>query len=54
MSNEFHIPFLKKLIFVAFVTIFAMVSSHYVVRYYMSHNSTTVYTIQESNISSKR
>jgi hypothetical protein len=57
MSDEFHKPFLKNLVFVAFVTIFAMVSSHYVIKYYMSSNDRdgweTIYTIKELKIESK-
>jgi hypothetical protein len=37
-TNEFHKPFIKSLVLVAFVTVFAMVSSKYVVEYYLSHN----------------
>jgi|688.fasta_scaffold44890_5 hypothetical protein len=56
MLDEFHKPFLKNLVFVAFVTIFAMVSSHYVINLYINNNSknqTSIYTTQESSISSK-
>jgi len=48
MTNEFHKPFIKSLILVAIVTIFAMVSSKYVVEYYgnysFSHQKTTEYS----------
>lgn len=37
-KNDFHIPFIKSLVIVAIVTIFSMVSSHYVVNYYMTHS----------------
>lgn len=37
-TNEFHKPFIQSLVLVALVTIFAMVSSKYVVHYYFSHN----------------
>lgn len=57
MLDEFHKPFLKSLVFVAFVTIFAMVSSHYIVKYYMGSNDRdgweTIYTIKELKIESK-
>jgi hypothetical protein len=57
MLDEFHKPFLKGLVFVAFVTIFAMVSSHYVIKYYMGSNDRdgweTIYTIKELKIESK-
>lgn len=36
MTNEFHKPFIKSLILVAFVTVFAMVSSKYVANYYIN------------------
>ena len=32
--NEFHKPFIKNLVLIAIVTMFAMVSSHYIVNYY--------------------
>jgi len=35
-TNEFHKPFIKSLILVAFVTVFAMVSSKYVANYYLN------------------
>ena len=35
MTEDFHKPFIKSLVIVALVTIFAMVSSRYVVDYYM-------------------
>lgn len=57
MSDEFHKPFIKNLVFVAFVTIFAMVSSHYIIKYYMTHKQNgywhTIYTIKELDISPK-
>ena len=34
---DFHIPFIKGLVLVALVTLFAMISSHYIVDYYMGH-----------------
>lgn len=36
-KDDFHIPFVKSLVIVAIVTVFAMVSSHYLVNYYCSH-----------------
>jgi hypothetical protein len=52
-SNEFHKPFIKSLVIVAFVTVFAMVSSKYVVEYYMNHSlvpqKTPEYSIQKSH-----
>jgi hypothetical protein len=38
MTEEFHKPFIKSLAIVAFVTIFAMISSRYLVEYYYDHN----------------
>ncbi len=34
MNKEFHKPFIKSLLIVALATVFAMVSSHYIVGYY--------------------
>lgn len=34
MNEEFHKPFIKSLLIIAMVTLFAMVSSHYLVDYY--------------------
>lgn len=36
MNNEFHKPFIKSLIVVAFATIITMVSSKFVIEYYYS------------------
>lgn len=36
-KNEFHIPFIKNLMIVAFVTVVALVSSHYAIHYYMNN-----------------
>lgn len=38
MTNEYHKPFIKSLILVALVTVFAMVSSRFVVNYYSKYN----------------
>jgi multisubunit Na+/H+ antiporter MnhC subunit len=35
-TNELHKPFIQSLVLVAIVTVFAMVSSKYVVNYYLS------------------
>ena len=57
MSNEFHKPFIKSLITIALLTVFAMVSFHYSFKYYSSQQNNTnkvlIYTAQESNINSK-
>jgi hypothetical protein len=49
MTNEYHKPFIKSLILVAFVTVFAMVSSRYVVNYYYNHNFLPVKTLEYSS-----
>lgn len=36
MNDDFHKPFIKSLMVVAFVTVFAMVSSKLLVNYYMN------------------
>jgi spore coat protein CotF len=38
MNNEFHKPFIKSLLIVALVTVFAMISSKYIVEYYINHS----------------
>jgi multisubunit Na+/H+ antiporter MnhC subunit len=48
-TNEFHKPFIQSLVLVAIVTIFAMVSSKYVVKYYFSHNLTQSKTLEYSS-----
>ena len=40
--NEFHKPFIKSLVLIAVVTIFAMVSSHYIVNYYENLSLKTI------------
>jgi hypothetical protein len=49
MTNEYHKPFVKSLLLVAFVTVFAMVSSKYVVNYYYKHNFLPAKTIEYSS-----
>lgn len=49
MTEEFHKPFVKSLLIVAFVTVFAMVSSRYVVDYYYKHNFSPLKTIEYSS-----
>lgn len=48
-NKEFHKPFIKSLIIVAFVTIFAMVSSRFIVDYYMNQSLHTYKTIEYSS-----
>lgn len=47
--NEFHKPFIKSLILVAFVTIVAMFTSKYVVSYYMNKGLVPQKTIEYSS-----
>ena len=49
MTNEFHKPFIKSMVLVALVTVFAMVSSRYFVNYYLSHNFSPAQTIEYSS-----
>lgn len=55
-KTEFHQPFIKSLIIVAIVTVFAMISSRFVVDYYMNHSfyssKTYDYSSQKSQITS--
>jgi hypothetical protein len=48
-SHEYHKPFIKSLVLVAVVTVFAMVSSKYVVNYYLSHNFPPAKTLEYSS-----
>lgn len=48
-SEEFHKPFIKALITVAIVTVFAMVSSRFVVEYYMNLSISSQKTIEYSS-----
>ncbi len=49
MTNEYHKPFIKSLIFVAFVTIFAMVSSKYMIQMYSNNFISQQKTIEFSS-----
>ena len=51
--NEFHKPFIKSLVLITIVTMFAMVSSRYIVNYYsnLSHK-TLEYSSQKSQFNS--
>lgn len=49
MNEEFHKPFIKSMIIVAFVTLIAMVSSKFVVEYYMSLPFSSHKTIEYSS-----
>ena len=49
MNNEYHKPFIKSMILVAFVTVFAMVSSKYVVDYYFNTKISPAKTLEYSS-----
>ena len=49
MTNEYHQPFIKSLILVAIVTVFAMVSSKYIVHYYSKYNILPAKSIEYSS-----
>lgn len=49
MTNEYHKPFIKSLILVALVTVFAMVSSRFVVNYYSKYNLLPAKSIEYSS-----
>lgn len=50
--NEFHKPFINALILVAIVTVFAMFSTDYIVRYYFEpYQNTTLFTSEQSQLS---
>jgi len=47
--NEFHKPFIKSLVLIAIVTMFAMVSSRYILTFYSDiHYKTLEYSSQKS------
>jgi hypothetical protein len=53
-TSEFHEPFIKALALVAIVTVFTMISSRYIVRYYIESNKNTIeFTSEQSQFSSK-
>jgi hypothetical protein len=49
MTEEFHKPFVKSLLLVAFVTVFAMISSRYVANYYTNTKFYPAKTIEYSS-----
>ena len=49
MTNEFHKPFIKSLLLIAIVTVFAMVSSKYIVNYYSKYNILPAKSIKYSS-----
>lgn len=48
-NNEFHKPFIKSLLLIAIVTVFAMVSSKYIVNYYSKYNILPAKSIEYSS-----
>jgi hypothetical protein len=48
-NEEFHKPFIKSLLIVALVTVFAMVSSKYIVEYYINHSFSPSQTLEYSS-----
>ena len=49
MNENFHKPFIKSLIIASVVTVFAMVSSKFVIEYYMNHSLYPHKTIEYSS-----
>jgi hypothetical protein len=49
MTNEFHKPFIKSLLLVAIITVFAMVSSKYIINYYSKYNLLPSKTLEYSS-----
>ena len=49
MTEDFHKPFIKSLLIVAIVTVFAMVSSRFVVNYYSKYNILPAKSIEYSS-----
>lgn len=49
MNKEFHAPFIKSLIVIGIVTIVAMVSSKYMVQYYLNSSFSPYKTIEYSS-----
>jgi len=51
VTNDFHKPFFKALLVVAFITVFAMVSSRIFIKYYFSqYTNHPVFTSAPSEI----
>jgi len=48
-TNELHVSFIKSMVIVAFVTVFAMVSSRYMVDYYFKRIISPAKTIEYSS-----
>lgn len=51
-TKEFHEPFIKALVLVAIVTVFTMVSTKYLVNYYLEpYYNTSIFTSEQSQLS---
>jgi hypothetical protein len=48
-NDDFHKPFIKSMMFVAFITIVSMISSHYLINYYGKHSISSIKTIEYSS-----
>ena len=48
-TNELHVSFIKSMVIVAFVTVFAMVSSRYIVDYYFNRIIPPAKTLEYSS-----
>lgn len=54
-KEDFHIPFLKDLVFVGLVTIVCMISTRFfLLNYLMATQNTPTFTIQKSQINTNR
>lgn len=54
-NEDFHIPFLKDLVFVGLVTIVCMISTRFfLLNYLMTTQNTPTFTIQKSQINTNR
>ena len=52
--NEFHVPFIKELVFVGLITIVSMVSVHFLMKKDIFNiSNSTIYTSQESQITAE-
>jgi len=49
MTEDFHKPFIKSLLIIAIVTVFSIVSSKYIVNYYLKHNVLSSKNIEYSS-----
>lgn len=49
MTNEYHKPFIKSMVLVAFVTVFAMISSKLIINSYFPPAKSVEYSSQKSH-----